>query len=117
MNAKARTARQIIKTRRAEAAAAKAPHTLVSHTLRAGVDAKDAGNVAGALRGRIAKTGVCGIPVRMFRTNAAGQKIWRQPVKNARRFTRNEFGILAAAYAPRLDRYVAARESMLAYAK
>lgn len=115
MNATSRTARQIIKARRAEAVAAKRPHTLASHTLRAGVKAEDASGVAGALRAKGKTLQVTGCPVRMFRKNAAGQKLWRQPVKGAKRFTKAEFQTLAAAYKPRAAKYVAAREQLLAY--
>lgn len=116
MNAKARTARRIVKARRAEAAAARKPHTLASHALRAGVDEVNAGGVAGALRSKGKALGITGCPVRMFRRNAAGQKLWRQPVRGAKRFTLDEFAAIACAYSPRAPKYVAARQQMLAYA-
>lgn len=115
MNATSRTARQIIKARRSEAAALKATHTLASHTLRAGVKAEDASGVAGALRAKGKTLGVTGCPVRMFRKTADGVKLWRQPVKNARRFTKDEFKTIANAYNPRAAKYVAAREALLSY--
>jgi hypothetical protein len=115
MNANSRNARQIIKTRRAEAAQDKRPHTLASHALRAGVVEKDAAGVAGALRSKGKKTGVTGCAVRMFRKNSAGQKMWRKPVEGARRYTKGEFLTLATAYNPRAERFVAARQLMLSY--
>ncbi len=115
MKQSARTARQIIKTRRAEAAAAKRPHTLASHARRAGVNESDASGVAGALRSKGRTTGITGCPVRMFRRNATGQKMWKAPVKGARRYTKDEFLTLASAYRPRLDRYVTARAQLLSY--
>ena len=113
MNASARTARQIIRNRRAENRAAKKPHTLKSHCLRAGLDDSLAGGVAGALRSKGKACGITGTAARMFRRNAAGQKLWKQPVKNARRFTQDEFLALATAYNPRATKYVAAREQLL----
>lgn len=115
MNAKARTARQIIRNRKADARSAKRPHTLAGHCRIAGLDAADASGVAGALRAKGKTLGVTGCPVRMFRRNAAGQKLWKQPVKNARRFTTDEFAEIAAAYNPRAARYVTARATLLAY--
>ena len=116
MNPTARTARQIVKARRIENAAAKKPHTLASHALRAGVAAQDASGVAGALRSKGRACGITGKAARMFRRNTAGQKLWRQPVKGARRYSVAELGTLAAAYNPRAPKFVAAREQLLAYA-
>ena len=116
MNDTARTARQIVKARRAEAAAAKRPHTLASHALRAGVKAEDASGVANALRAKGKSLGVTGCAVRMFRTNAAGQKLWRQPVKGARRYTVADVAALTTGYNPRAAKFVAARQQLLAYA-
>jgi len=116
MNPTARTARQIVKARRIENAAAKKPHTLASHALRAGVTEQDASGVAGALRSKGRACGITGQAARMFRRNAAGQKLWRQPVKGARRYSVTELGALAAAYNPRAPKFVAARELLLAYA-
>lgn len=113
MNASSRTARQILKARRAESAAARKPHTLKSHCLRSGLDESIAGGVAGALRSKGKTCGITGTAARMFRRNAAGQKLWRQPVKNARRFSVDEFQSLATAYSPRAAKYVAAREALL----
>jgi hypothetical protein len=116
MNASSRTARQIIRSRRAENRAAKKPHTLASHARRAGVFDNDASGVAGALRSKGKTCGITGQAVRMFRRNAAGQKLWRQPVKGARRYTMDEFAQLVAAYRPRAEKYALARTQMLSYA-
>ena len=113
MNASARAARQIIRNRRAENRAAKKPHTLKSHCLRAGLADDIAGGVAGALRSKGKACGITGTAARMFRKNAAGQKLWKQPVKGARRYTTDEFQALATAYNPRAAKYVAARELLL----
>lgn len=116
MNAAARTARQTIKTRRAEAAAAKKPHTLASHARRAGVAAQDAAGVANALRAKGKTLGVTGCQARMFRKNAAGQKMWRKPVAGARRYTVADLAVLVTGYNPRAPKFVAARQQLLAYA-
>ena len=116
MNATARTARQIIRTRRTENRAAKKPHTLASHARRAGVFDNDVSGVAGALRSKAKTCGITGTPARMFRRNAAGQKLWKQPVKNARRYTMDEFAQVVSAYRPRAAKYAMARTQMLAYA-
>lgn len=115
MNAKTRRARQIIRDRRAANRAAKKPHTLKSHCLRSGLDDSLAGGIAGALRSKGKACGITGKAVRMFRKNAAGQKMWKKPVKGARRFTKDEFRNLASAYSPRVAKYVAARQVLLAY--
>ncbi len=115
MNASTRRARQIIRDRRAANRAAKKPHTLKSHCLRSGLDDTLAGGVAGALRSKGKSCGITGRAVRMFRKNAAGQKLWKRPVKGARRFTKNDFLKLVAAYSPRAAKYVAARQVLLAY--
>lgn len=115
MNAKARTARQTIKARRAEAAAAKKPHTLGSHCRLAGLEGTDLKTIPGALRAKGKLTGVTGTAVRMFRRTANGIKLWRRPVAGARRYTKAQFHVLAAAYNPRLPRLVEARATLLAY--
>lgn len=116
MNAKARTARQICKTRAAEARNARRSHTLASHGRLAGLTASDASSVGGALRSKGKACGISGTAARLFRRNAAGQKLWRQPVAGARRYTRDELATLAQAYAPRAPRLVEARKALLAYA-
>lgn len=116
MNTTSRTARRIIKARRAENAAARRPHTLASHARRAGVFDNDVNGVAGALRAKGKTCGITGEAARMFRRNQAGQKLWRQPVKNARRYSLGEFFELASAYRPRAEKYALARKQMLAYA-
>ncbi len=115
MNATARRARQIIRDRRAANRAAKKSHTLKSHCLRSGLDNTLAGGIAGALRSKSKACGITGKAVRMFRRNAAGHKMWKQPVKGARRFTKGEFLKLVAAYSPRATKYVAARQLLLSY--
>jgi hypothetical protein len=110
MNASSRTARQIIKARRAAAKDnAKGLHTLKSHCLRAGLNDDLAGGVAGALRSKGKSCGITGRAAVMVRQTAAGVR----PVKGARRFSRVEFQTLAAAYNPRAAKYVAAREQLL----
>lgn len=112
MNANARTARQIIKARRNEAKAHKQGlHTLASHAIRAGVDEADASGVAGALRSKGKNLGVCGHTALMIRKTANGVR----PVKGAKRYTKDEFLTLAAAYNPRAAKYVAARQQLLNY--
>lgn len=117
MNATARTARQITTIRRREAAALKRPHTLKSHALRAGVEPTVAGGVAGALRSKGKTIGITGRQARMFRKDEVGQKMWREPVRGARRFSVAEFATVVLAYNPRAQKYVAARQQLLAYAK
>ena len=73
-----------------------------------------AGGIAGALRSKGKACGITGTAVRMFRTNTIGQKLWKRPVRNARRFTAAEFAALATAYNPRAPKLVAARELLLA---
>jgi hypothetical protein len=117
MKQSARTARQIIKTRRAEGRAARTSHTLKSHAIRAGLEAELAGGIAGALRakGKQPKVQILGCPVaRMFRPDVTA-KHGKRVVHNGRRFTRDEFRALVCAYNPRAARLVAARETLLAY--
>lgn len=116
MNAKARAARQIRKTRATEARNTRRSHTLASHGRLAGLTASDASSIGGALRAKGKVCGVTGTAARLFRRNAAGQKLWRQPVAGARRYTTAEFAILAGAYNPRAPRLVEARKTLLAYA-
>lgn len=112
MNATARTARQIIKARRNEAKAHKQGlHTLASHAIRAGVAEADASGVAGALRSKGKLTGVCGHTALMVRKTDKGVR----PVKGAKRYTKDEFLTLAAAYKPRAAKYVAAKAQLLSY--
>ncbi len=112
MNASSRAARQIIKARRSEAKAhSMGLHTLASHTLRAGVTDEFASSIAGALRSKGKATGVTGCTAFMVRRTAQGVR----PVRNARRYSKSEFLILAHAYNPRATKYVAARELLLSY--
>lgn len=114
MNAKARTARQILKARRAAARQERRSHTLASHCLIKGLEKGLASSVAGALRAKGKTLKVLGTAARMFRRNAAGQKLWRRPVAGARRYTVAQFMVLVAAYNPRAPRLVAARAALLA---
>lgn len=112
MKQSARTARQIIKARRNETKAHRQGlHTLTSHAIRAGVIETDASGVAGALRSKGKTLGVCGHTALMVRKTANGVR----PVRGAKRFTKDEFRTLAAAYNPRAAKYVAAREQLLTY--
>lgn len=113
MNASSRTARQIVKARRAAAKdTRKGLHTLASHARKAGLADTVATSVAGALRSKTKVCGISGKAAVMYRQTPNGAKL----VKNARRFSRDEFLTLATAYSPRAKAYVAARESLLAYA-
>lgn len=112
MNATARTARQIIKARRAEAKAHRQGlHTLTSHAIRAGVAEADASGVAGALRSKGKLLGVCGHTALMVRKTSNGVR----PVKGAKRYSKGEFLTLATAYNPRAAKYVAAKAQLLSY--
>lgn len=116
MNAKARTARQIVNARRAAAKAAKKGlHTLASHARKAGLDAELATSVAGALRAKAKSLGVEGVKVRMTRRAEVAGRITSVPVKNARKFTKAQFAAIVAKYAPRVAKYVAAKAVLLAY--
>lgn len=115
MNAKSRTARQIIKSRRAEAAAAKRPHTATSHALRAGVAPEHAAGIGNAVRAKAKLFGVKGRADRVFRTNSAGQKMWRKPVKGARRYTKNELALMLTGYNPRAPKFALAKTQLMAY--
>ena len=110
MNATARTARQILNARRAEAKAHRQGlHTLKSHCLAAGLDDTTAGSIAGALRGKAKATGVTGRKSRMVRMAECGVV----PVKGGRRYSAAEFQILAHAYKPRAAKYIAAKAQLL----
>ena len=112
MNASSRNARRIVKARRdATKAHAKGLHTLKSHALQAGLADEIAGGVAGALRSKGKATGVTGTPAVMVRKTDAGVCF----VRNARRYSVQDFRKLAAAYNPRAGKYVAARELLLNY--
>lgn len=113
MNANARNARRITKARRDAAKAHRAGlHTLKSHCLKAGLVDTVAGSVAGALRSKGKATGVTGAPAVMVRKTDSGVCF----VRNARRYSKDEFRALAQAYSPRVKAYAMARESLLAYA-
>ncbi len=116
MNAKARTARQMIRTRRTETAAAKRPHTMTSHALRAGVRADYAAGIGSALRTKAKQLGVDGCAVRMFRRTEGGAKLWREPVRGARRYTVADVAAVLPAYKPRAAKNAIARMLMSEYA-
>lgn len=112
MNAKARTARQICKARQNEAKAHRAGlHTLTSHAIRAGVPMADAAGVGNAIRAKAKTLGVCGHAAIMVRKTAEGVK----PVKGAKRFSKANIAALLNGYNPRVAKYVAAKNALLAY--
>jgi hypothetical protein len=116
MKAKARTARQILNARRAAAKAARnGLHTLASHARKAGLDGELATGVAGALRAKAKVAGVIGVKVRMTRRAEVKGRVTSVPVRGARKYSKADFLALALAYAPRLAKYVAARNTLLAY--
>ena len=115
MKLSARTARRIVRNRRNEAKAALRPHTLRGHVLRAGVPEEFSTGVANGLRPKAKAAGVTGTEVRMFRTDEAGNKLWRSPVKGARRYTMGEVSQILKTYKPRKAEYKAAREALAAY--
>ena len=115
MNAKARAARQIIKARRSGDSYTAKPHTLNSWLMAAGADTKTASGVSGALRSACKRTGVTGRAARLFRRNAAGQKMWRKPVAGGRRYSAQEVLVLASVYRPRLEQYKAAKAAVVGY--
>jgi len=116
MNQRSRTARQIVNARRAARKDAKAGlHTLASHARKAGLVGELATSVAGALRGKAKALGIQGKKVRMTRRAQVGSRITSVAVKGARRFTRSQFAQIVLAYAPRVTKFVEARQILLAY--
>lgn len=115
MKAKARTARRIVQARRNAARNATRTHTLASHARLAGLDDSTASSVGGALRAKTKSCGITGETARLFRRNAAGQKLWRQPVKGAKRYSKADVATLVGAYNPRAARLVAAKEALSGY--
>lgn len=112
MNASARAARQIIKSRKQAAKAAKAGlHTTTSHALKAGVSAADAAGIGNAIRAKAKTLGVKGCSAVMVRKTECGVR----PVKGAKRFTRSELAVLLGGYNPRAPKFVAAKAQLLAY--
>jgi hypothetical protein len=108
-----RNARRIVQARRDAAKAHRQGlHTLKSHALKAGLDASTASAVGGALRAKTKSCGVTGKSARMVRK--MGEEV--RFVRNARRYSRTDAATLAAAYAPKLNRYKDARQLVLAYA-
>lgn len=112
MNAKARTARQIVKarstsTRSARKIARRGNGTLASHILATGATVKEARSIAGSLRKSAAKLGITGEAGVSFRGGAARQ---------CTRYTIAEVARIAAVYRPRKPEYkiVAARLALAA---
>ncbi|AMD42783.1 hypothetical protein SEA_XKCD426_42 [Streptomyces phage Xkcd426] len=112
MNATARTARQIVKARRAEAKAHRAGlHTVTSHALAAGVAAEDAAGIGNAIRAKAKTLGVCGHTAIMVRRTENGTR----PVKGAKRYTKADVAAMLTGYNPRAAKYVTAKAQLLAY--
>ena len=108
-----RNARRIVQARRDAAKAHRQGlHTLKSHALKAGLDDSTASGVGGALRSKTRACGVTGQSARMVRKVGADVRY----VRNGRRYSHTEVAQLAQAYSPKLDRYKAARQLILAYA-
>lgn len=114
MNANSRNARRIIKARRTATRDAVRSHTLNSYGRLAGLDAGTASAVGGALRAKAKTCGITGEAARLFRRNAAGQKLWRKPVAGGRRYGREDLATLVTAYNPRAARQVAAKAALVA---
>jgi hypothetical protein len=113
MNAKARTARQIVKARRqAITASRKGLHTVTSHALKAGVAPEDAAGIGNAIRAKAKALGIQGVTAIIVRRTGAGTR----PVKGARRYARHDVAQMLAGYNPRVAKFVAAKAQMLAYA-
>ena len=113
MNAKARTARQVIKARRNEAKAHRlGRHTLTSHAIRAGVPAEDAAGIGNAIRAKAKSLGVCGYTAQMVRKTADGVR----PVRGAKRYDRRDVSLLLMAYNPRAAKFKAAKQLLETYA-
>lgn len=109
MNAKAATARRIIKARRDANKAHKAGlHTLKSHCLSAGLTDAEAGSVAGALRSKVDRSAGCSAYM-LRKVNGE-----LRPVRGAKRYDRKAFTEAALAYNPRAPKLVAARALLLA---
>lgn len=112
MNAKARTARQIIKarstaTRSSCKIARRGNGTLASHVLATGATAKEARSIAGSLRKSADKLEISGEAGVSFRKGAA---------RKCTRYTVAEVARIAAVYRPRKPEYkiVAARLALAA---
>lgn len=111
MNARTRTARQILKTRtRTQRAAAKIRRegvaTLATHVIAAGLGVKEARAVASSLRKNAAKAGVTGAPSVSY---THGQR------RTCTRYTPAEVARIAVIYRPRRAEYkVAATRLTLA---
>lgn len=112
MNRTARTARRIVKARRAEAKAHRAGlHTLTSHALAAGVAPEDAAGIGNAIRAKAKTLGICGHTALMVRRTEAGTV----PVRGAKRYARQDVAAMLNGYNPRAAKYVAAKAKLAAY--
>ena len=112
MNATARTARQIIKARRAEVKAHRAGlHTLTGHAIRAGVATEDAAGIGNAIRAKAKTLGVCGHTAIIVRRTAEGTR----PIRGAKRYSREDVALLLSGYNPRAAKFVTAKAQLLAY--
>jgi len=111
MNDRARSARQILKSRtRTQRAASQIRRngvaTLATHVIAAGLGPREARTVASSLRKNAAKANVVGIPGISYAHGRARQ---------CRRFTPAEVARIAVIYKPRKDAYrAAARRLVLA---
>lgn len=113
MNAKARTARQTLRTRTRANRDARHPHTLASHLITRGATPSDASCVAGALRGKARALGITGRRSLTSKTSA-GKLPKRAPKRPCIRYTDRQFLTLITAYSPRAARFVAIRAAVLA---
>lgn len=113
MNAKARTARQTIRTRTRAHRDARRPHTLASHLLSRGANSSDASCVAGALRSKAKTLGVTGRRSLVCKTSS-GKLPKRAPKRPCTRYTDRQFLTLLIAYNPRADRFRNLRTRLLA---
>jgi hypothetical protein len=112
MNAKARTARRILRDRtRTQRAATRIARqgvgTLAIHCVAAGLGIREARTVAGSLRKNVAKANVAGIPGTSYTHGRARACV---------RYTRAEVARIAVVYRPRKPAYkaVAARLALAA---
>lgn len=109
MNARTRTARATLRTRRAQTRAASRIRrnghaTLTTHCVAAGLTAREARTVSGSLRTAAKALGVTGTPGVAFRKGARHA---------CRRYTPAEVAAMALRYRPRLTPYKTARTHLL----
>lgn len=101
MNAKARTARQVLKARARTARAAsriarRGTASLSTHAMAAGLGPKEARTVAGSLRRSVVKLGLTGTPARVH----AGRRL-----RDGFRYTPAQVAAAARTYRPRIPAY------------